>query len=166
MALPSEEYQTQAHMEADAVRGSEALLRALRHHHDFNMYPPKGWGARAPEPEPIYVPPPVKEVWFSFDDPEDKPPPKIADIKRAACTHFQVSITDLMSKRRTKDVVYPRHIAFFLAKSRTLHSLPEIGRRFGGKDHTTVLHGVRKIQHLAKTDWRVAYDVAHVEGML
>ncbi len=170
MSLPSDEYMTQPHMAANAMRGSAALLNALKAHHDFNIYAPEDWKAREPEPEvepePVIVFPPAKPIWFSFDDPEEKPAPKIRQIKMAACAHFQVSPIDLISKRRTKEVVYPRQVAYFVAKSLTTHTLPEIARKFGGRDHTTILYGVRKIERLARQDWRVAYDVAHVEGML
>ena len=62
------------------------------------------------------------------------------------------SRADILSSRRTAVVVKPRQVAMFLAKTLTMRSLPEIGRRFGGRDHTTVLHAVRKIEGLAQTD--------------
>ena len=74
---------------------------------------------------------------------------KIEDIQKRVASHYNVSRADLLSSRRTAAVVMPRQIAMFLAKSLTLRSLPEIGRRFGGRDHTTVLHAVRKIDKLA-----------------
>lgn len=70
---------------------------------------------------------------------------KIEDIQKMVATHFNVSRSDILSSRRTANVVRPRQIAMYLAKTMTLRSLPEIGRRFGGRDHTTVLHAVRKI---------------------
>ena len=77
---------------------------------------------------------------------------KIEDIQKRVAAHFNVSRADLLSLRRTAAVVMPRQIAMFLAKSLTLRSLPEIGRRFGGRDHTTVLHAVRKIDNLVNTN--------------
>ena len=77
---------------------------------------------------------------------------KIEDIQKRVATHYNVSRADLLSSRRTAAVVMPRQIAMFLAKSLTLRSLPEIGRRFGGRDHTTVLHAVRKIDKLCDTN--------------
>ena len=62
--------------------------------------------------------------------------------------HYNVSKADLLSSRRTRTIVRPRQIAMYLAKVLTPRSLPEIGRRFGGRDHTTVLHAVRKIEGL------------------
>ena len=73
---------------------------------------------------------------------------KIEDIQRAVARHYNVSRADMLSSRRTANVVRPRQIAMYLAKTLTLRSLPEIGRRFGGRDHTTVLHAVRKIENL------------------
>ena len=73
---------------------------------------------------------------------------KIEDIQKRVAIHYNISRADLLSSRRTAAVVMPRQIAMFLAKSLTLRSLPEIGRRFGGRDHTTVLHAVRKIDRL------------------
>src|SRR5665213_3175462 len=65
---------------------------------------------------------------------------KIEDIQRVVARQYNVSRSDLLSSRRTANVVRPRQVAMYLAKSLTLRSLPEIGRRFGGRDHTTVLH--------------------------
>ena len=77
---------------------------------------------------------------------------KIDDILKLVSSHYNISKADLLSARRTAMVVKPRQIAMYLSKVLTLRSLPEIGRRFGGRDHTTVLHAVRKIESLAKTD--------------
>ena len=71
---------------------------------------------------------------------------KIEDIQKLVASHYSVSRADILSSRRTAAVVKPRQVAMFLAKMLTLRSLPEIGRRFGGRDHTTVLHAVRKIE--------------------
>src|SRR6201997_2975278 len=67
---------------------------------------------------------------------------KIEDIQRVVARQYNVSRSDLLSSRRTANVVRPRQVAMYLAKTMTLRSLPEIGRRFGGRDHTTVLHAV------------------------
>ena len=77
---------------------------------------------------------------------------KIEDILKLVSAHYNVSRPDLLSSRRTAIVVRPRQVAMYLAKILTLRSLPEIGRRFGGRDHTTVLHAVRKIERLSKED--------------
>jgi chromosomal replication initiator protein len=77
---------------------------------------------------------------------------RIEDIQRIVARHYNVSKTELLSNRRTRTIVKPRQIAMYLAKVMTPRSLPEIGRRFGGRDHTTVLHAVRKIEDLSGGD--------------
>jgi chromosomal replication initiation ATPase DnaA len=71
--------------------------------------------------------------------------PSVRKIIFAVAKAFGVAPIDVMSHRRTYDVVLPRQVAMYLAKTTTLRSLPDIGRQFGGKDHSTILHGVRKI---------------------
>jgi chromosomal replication initiator protein len=77
-----------------------------------------------------------------------------------------VSRADLLSSRRTANVVRPRQVAMYLAKTLTLRSLPEIGRRFGGRDHTTVLHAVRKIENLVNTDSTLAEEIELLKRQL
>lgn len=76
----------------------------------------------------------------------------INHIIRVVANHYLVSPLDIISARRTATVVRPRQVAMYLAKTLTLNSLPEVGRRFGGRDHTTVLHAVRKIGALIEVD--------------
>ena len=91
---------------------------------------------------------------------------KIEDIQKLVATHFNVSRADILSSRRTATVVRPRQIAMYLAKVLTLRSLPEIGRRFGGRDHTTVLHAVRKIEGLANLDNQLSEELELLKRML
>jgi chromosomal replication initiator protein len=91
---------------------------------------------------------------------------KIEDIQRTVARHYNVSRSDMLSSRRTANVVRPRQIAMYLAKTLTLRSLPEIGRRFGGRDHTTVLHAVRKIESLSDTDKALADEIEILKRML
>ena len=79
---------------------------------------------------------------------------------------YNVSRADLLSSRRTANVVRPRQVAMYLAKILTLRSLPEIGRRFGGRDHTTVLHAVRKIETLAGNDSAFAEEIEALKRQL
>lgn len=74
--------------------------------------------------------------------------PKVIDIKRAVADHFSLEVLDLDCDRRGISIVRPRQIAMYLCCRLTPHSLPEIGRRMGGKDHTTVLHSKNKIMEL------------------
>ncbi len=91
---------------------------------------------------------------------------KIEDIQKLVASHYNVSKADILSARRTANVVRPRQIAMFLAKTLTPRSLPEIGRRFGGRDHTTVLHAVRKIEGLVGTDGRLSEEIELLKRML
>ena len=91
---------------------------------------------------------------------------KIEDIQKLVANHYSVSRADILSSRRTAVVVKPRQVAMFLAKTLTMRSLPEIGRRFGGRDHTTVLHAVRKIEALAQTDSGLRDEIDLLKRML
>jgi chromosomal replication initiator protein len=84
---------------------------------------------------------------------------RIEDIQRLVARQYNVSRSDLLCSRRTANVVRPRQVAMYLAKILTLRSLPEIGRRFGGRDHTTVLHAVRKMDALIATDTALAEEI-------
>jgi chromosomal replication initiator protein len=91
---------------------------------------------------------------------------RIEDIQRIVARQYNVSRADLLSSRRTANVVRPRQVAMYLAKVLTLRSLPEIGRRFGGRDHTTVLHAVRKIENLAGSDSALAEEIESLKRQL
>jgi len=91
---------------------------------------------------------------------------KIEDIQKLVANHYSVSRADILSSRRTAVVVKPRQVAMFLAKTLTMRSLPEIGRRFGGRDHTTVLHAVRKIEALSASDATLRDEIELLKRML
>jgi chromosomal replication initiator protein len=83
----------------------------------------------------------------------------VDDIQKATAEHFGLKQADLISERRTRSVARPRQAAMWLAKQLTTRSLPDIGRRFGGRDHTTVLHAVRRIEQLRAGDPQLARDL-------
>jgi len=83
----------------------------------------------------------------------------VDEIIRKTADHFNLKINDILSARRARAVARPRQIAMYLAKSLTSKSLPDIGRRFGGRDHTTVIHAVKKITELKASDAGIAEDV-------
>jgi chromosomal replication initiator protein len=83
----------------------------------------------------------------------------VDEIMRKVSEHYNVRIADLLGPKRTRTIARPRQVAMYLAKTMTQRSLPEIGRRFGGRDHTTVIHAVRKIKELQDSDQRIAEDV-------
>jgi chromosomal replication initiator protein len=90
----------------------------------------------------------------------------IEEILRKVADHYNLRMSDLLSARRARSVARPRQVAMFLAKTLTTKSLPDIGRRFGGRDHTTVIHAVRKIEELRQTDSQIAEDVELLRRML
>jgi chromosomal replication initiator protein len=83
----------------------------------------------------------------------------IDDIQKATSEHFGLRQADLISERRNRSVARPRQAAMWLAKQLTTRSLPDIGRRFGGRDHTTVLHAVRRIEALKADDAQLSRDL-------
>jgi chromosomal replication initiator protein len=90
----------------------------------------------------------------------------IEEIKRKVADHYNLRMSDLVSARRARAVARPRQVGMFLAKTLTSRSLPEIGRGFGGRDHTTVIHAVRKVEQLRETDSQLADDVEMLRRML
>lgn len=93
-------------------------------------------------------------------------PPYVRPIQRAVCEHYGCSMLDLLSARRGAVIVRPRQVAMYLCKILTPHSLPEIGRRFGDKHHTTVLHAVRKMEVLIKTDEKLRETIDLLSRLL
>ncbi len=83
----------------------------------------------------------------------------IEEIQRKVAEHYNIRLSDMIGPRRMRTIARPRQMAMYLAKQLTSRSLPEIGRRFGGRDHTTVMHGVRRIEDLMATDSQIADDV-------
>ena len=83
----------------------------------------------------------------------------IDEIQRQVAEHYHIKISDMLSARRTRSVAVPRQVAMYLAKELTTRSLPEIGRKFGGRDHTTVLHATRKIAQQRDRDGDLAEDL-------
>jgi chromosomal replication initiator protein len=83
----------------------------------------------------------------------------VDEIQKLAAEHYGLKQSDLLSERRTRSVARPRQVAMYLCKQHTTRSYPDIGRRFGGRDHTTVLHAVKKIDELMAKDEQIARDV-------
>jgi chromosomal replication initiator protein len=90
----------------------------------------------------------------------------IEEIMKRTCEHYNLRMSDMTSARRTRSVARPRQMAMYLAKKLTPRSYPEIGRRFGGKDHTTVLYAVRKIEELIQLDPQIAEDAQILQRRL
>jgi chromosomal replication initiator protein len=90
----------------------------------------------------------------------------IDEIQKKVAQHYNIRLADMHSARRARNVARPRQVAMFLAKQLTTRSLPEIGNKFGGRDHTTVMHAVRRIEELRQTDPVLAEDIDLLRRML
>jgi len=90
----------------------------------------------------------------------------IEEIQKRVAEHFNIRLADMYSARRARAVARPRQVAMYLAKQLTSRSLPEIGRKFGGRDHTTVMHAVRRVEELRETDASFAEDIDLLRRML
>ena len=134
------------------VVSSDGLLRRLRRYHGRKM-----------RPKPVFVPPtviveepelpPAKPVWFTIEEPHK---PLIRTVQDAVCEKYKINRLRLLQRRRLKGVVLPRQIAMYLCRELTTFSFPQIGRKFGGFDHTSVISATRKIERLIETDPAVA----------
>ena len=90
----------------------------------------------------------------------------IEEIQKKVAQHFNIRLADMHSARRARAVARPRQVAMYLAKQLTTRSLPEIGRKFGGRDHTTVMHAVKRIEELRQMDASLAEDIDLLRRML
>lgn len=90
----------------------------------------------------------------------------IDEIQKRVAEHYNIRVADMHSARRSRVVARPRQVAMYLAKQLTPRSLPEIGRKFGGRDHTTVIHAVRKVEELSSQDQSMRDDVALLRRLL
>jgi chromosomal replication initiator protein len=90
----------------------------------------------------------------------------IDEIQKKVAEHFNIKMAEMTSARRARIVARPRQVAMYLAKQLTPRSLPEIGRKFGGRDHTTVMHACRKIEELTAADRTLGEDVELLKRML
>jgi chromosomal replication initiator protein len=83
----------------------------------------------------------------------------IEEIQRKVSEHYDIRLSDMLGPKRTRSLARPRQMAMWLCKQLTSRSLPEIGRKFGKRDHTTIMHGVRKIDELRQSDSQIADDL-------
>jgi len=123
------------------------------------------------EAGPAYVAgaplPSGRATWFRIETERDaEQGPEIRDIQHAVCAHYRVTLNDMLSPRRMAAIVRPRQVATYLARELTLLSLPQIGAKFGGRDHTTVLVSHRKIGRLIAADASLAAEVAALRELL
>ncbi len=90
----------------------------------------------------------------------------VDEIQKTVAEYYTLCMTDLLSSRRVRSVARPRQIAMYLAKILTTRSLPDLGRRFGGRDHTTVIHAIRKIESLMESDEAILADIDQLKARL
>lgn len=115
----------------------------------------------APEPRPVLV-----LYVCSVCGEVQSPAPTIRKIQGIVERIYNVSHADMMSSRRTPHIVRCRQLGMYLARTMTSHSMPEIGRYFGGKDHTTVMHACRKFEHLVSVDEKVRAEVEALKAAI
>lgn len=122
--------------------------------------------------EPVIWPPvyieavPVNQVPDELRKARSHKFPTISEIIELVCEYFHVTEMELLSKRRSKDIITQRHTLYWLCKQTTPHSFPQVGRFLGGYDHTTILHGYRRICARIETEETVAHDCYHLLGEL
>jgi chromosomal replication initiator protein len=90
----------------------------------------------------------------------------IEEIQRRVADYYNIRLSDMIGPKRLRNIARPRQVAMFLSKQLTTRSLPEIGRRFGGRDHTTIMHGVRKIEELKATESQLSDDLLLLRRLL
>jgi hypothetical protein len=164
-----------------AKNGSAQLLSRLRKHHAELMQkeePEAEIEIIEVEPEPVAEPDPIKAWaerqkaipipkagWFSVEKdlgPTSHRTIQVEDIIKAVGRHYGIARNEILSVRRDKDVVLPRQVAVYLCKQLTSRSLPEIGRRMG-RDHTTILYSVRRVNQRLAEDNGLAEDIAEIK---
>ena len=142
------------------------LLGLLTKHHDFNLPYIKPEPKPASKPVVIKIAEPVCVDVPVYALPETERKLTIEGIKRVVCREFGLSHSVLVSDRRHGPTVYARQVAMYLCKEHTPFSLPAIGRRFGNRDHTTILHGVNKIAALRSSSPTVDGLLSNLEAQL
>jgi hypothetical protein len=165
VAIGSEDY-----VAARNRKSCKALLHLLELHHGAEEVASQPVEVIEPEPIPA---PPVElpngsvpafnafQAWIDKFEPLPAPTyPTIHKIKRCVSEHFGITVPEIDSDRRMKRVVRPRQIAMYITKKLTPRSLPDIGRKFGGKDHSTVHHAVHKIENLVEHDAGFAGEIS------
>ncbi|MEZ5732301.1 MAG: chromosomal replication initiator protein DnaA [Paracoccaceae bacterium] len=90
----------------------------------------------------------------------------IEEIQRKVSEHYNIRLSDMIGPKRVRTIARPRQVAMYLAKHMTTRSLPDIGRRFGGRDHTTIMHGIRKVEELRASDSQLAEDIDLLRRLL
>lgn len=144
-----------------------ALLSRLVRFHGVTFTKTEAVVIVEPPAEPPLLPPPVDPRWIKMiEEMPDPKGPSVKEIKLCVAQHFNLSPRDLESPRRFAKIVVPRQIAFYLARKLTTRSFPEIGRRFGNRDHSTILHSCKVIEQKMQADQQLAKTVRLLEARL
>mgnify|MGYP003328322630 CR=1 FL=1 len=101
----------------------------------------------------------MQKILLRIDEFQDKRKTTIDDIQRKVADYYNLRLSDLLSARRSRTIARPRQIAMYLCKGFTSYSYPEIGNAFGGKDHTTVIHAVKKIETMLEIDQKLKKQI-------
>jgi chromosomal replication initiator protein len=107
----------------------------------------------------------AKDVLRNIIKTEEQSVP-IESIQKCVASHFNLRVSDLKAKKKTKQIVLARQIAIYLSRKLSKLSLVEIGERFGGKDHSTVLHAIKKIEHHIRTDQRILGNIEKIKSKI
>ncbi len=92
--------------------------------------------------------------------------PTVARIQQAVASFYHIRPMEMVSQRRSREVARPRQVAMYLARELTPHSLPQIGRFFGNRDHTTVMHAIKRVEEFIALDWEFSEDVEDLRDRL
>ncbi|WP_024338001.1 helix-turn-helix domain-containing protein [Bradyrhizobium japonicum] len=160
----SQQFKTyQEGLRAKNMHSCNALLSRLVQFHgdEFRTVSPVVVLEAPPEPAPPAPSMAIAEIVTEIEEGPRKP--TIREIGKCVAKRFNISMNELESSRRLAQLVRARQTCFYLARKLTSRSLPEIGRRLGGRDHTTVLFGIRKMERLIDSDKEVARTISELE---
>lgn len=156
-------YEEEGASAARVGKATKNLLALLKTHHP----------EIDPEPEPIPVLPPISNRLLKFANeimtdgsPPVPPQPTIREIQDAVCSHFSINRIDLLSNRRQQKFVRPRQIGIYLCRKFTIRSYPEIGNKFGGRDHSTAIAAVERVELLLPTDPNICRSVEYLSAVV
>lgn len=146
----------------ECLSASERMARLAKAASAAKTVPaiPKEWIERQIKIHKQYVP------WFRIVSDTEGPRPSLSFIREVCSRKYGIPVADIISDRRDAKTTFARHVALYFAKKLTTWSYPEIGRRFGGRDHTTIIHAMRKIQRLIAEDERFAEEISQLEAKL
>lgn len=151
---------------SSSEKGNEALRQHAAHKARRERLA-RGNNWRGINPEPFW-----SQMWmwelveFKHRDWDTIKRPAIIDVIKATASYYGLALDEMLADRRTHDIMVPRQVAMYLSRKLTLKSFPQIGHQFGGKDHSTILHGIRKIENQMRIFPHVRIAVETIQGRL